>query len=430
MAQSLTTPVPQSDRIQSIDVLRGFVLMGILVINIHGFSMPWSVVEGNPASYGDLTGINFFVWLISFLFFNEKMMNIFSMLFGAGLVIMTTRADQKNAKTFLLYYRRTFILLVVGMIHAYLISDVDILFVYAWCAFIAYWFRKWPAMWLIISGIIIFLIKFIFMTIEYHHILAMTPDQIQEWAYANWHQASYVNETVNVYRSDYWTILSYQIANVLDWQINTVLLGFYFVRPLGMILLGMGLYKLGVFSAILSNRFYRNLMLIGFFIGLTLSGYGAWRMVQSQWDAVIGEFIGYRLLYLSALFTSFGWIGFIMLVCKSGCCRGLMKHFAAAGQIALTNYLMQTFICVSIFYGYGLGWYGYVDRWALMLIVIPIWAFQLLISPVWLHYFRFGPFEWLWRTLTYCSIQPLRRNVPVVKRDDTVIPSNLPLAEP
>ncbi len=126
MNQPSLGPIQLTERIQSIDVLRGFALMGILGINIQGFSMPWSTVEANPASYGDMNGINFIVWLFTYLFVNMKMMNIFSMLFGAGLVIMTLRCEQRGQSSFYIYYRRTFILLLIGAIHCYLIWDGDI----------------------------------------------------------------------------------------------------------------------------------------------------------------------------------------------------------------------------------------------------------------------------------------------------------------
>ena len=88
----------------------------------------------------------------------------------------------------------------------------------------------------------------------------------------------------------------------------------------------------------------------------------------------------------------------------------LTRPFAAVGRMALTNYLMQTVLCTFIFYGHGLGQFGMLERWQQLLLVVAIWVLQLVVSPFWLRYFRFGPAEWLWRSLTYMELQPMRRS--------------------
>jgi uncharacterized protein len=402
-------PVTQQERIQSIDVIRGFALMGILVINIQGMAMPWTAVEGNPASYGDLSGVNFVVWLIASLFFYMKMVNIFSMLFGVGLIIMCERWEARNATTLPFYYRRNFMLLLIGTFHAYLVWDGDILFIYAWCAFVVYWFRKFSPLWLLIFGIGIYLIEFGVDTLEYYHVLSMSPDQLQQWTRDYWDQPFYIQETIAGYRGDFWSNLTTRMAITSYWHLNLFVLGYYWAHPLGMMMMGMALYKWRVFSGKHSNSFYRNMVILGFGVGLAITGYGIFRTVQSDWDGIVGMFIGYRLLFLSAPLISLGWVGLIVWIYKSGYLTNLTKRFAAAGQMALTNYLMQTVIGTTLFYGFGFGWYGSLDRWHLMGITLMIWIFQLTVSPIWLNYFRFGPVEWLWRTLTYWKLQSFRR---------------------
>jgi uncharacterized protein len=114
---------------------------------------------------------------------------------------------------------------------------------------------------------------------------------------------------------------------------------------------------------------------------------------------------------LNRLAGALGYIGLVMLVCRTRVLPRLRARLAAAGQMALSNYLMQTLICSTLFYGYGFGWFGYLERYQILLVAVAIWAFQLWVSPLWLRHFRFGPMEWVWRSLTYWKRQPLRQRV-------------------
>ena len=113
---------------------------------------------------------------------------------------------------------------------------------------------------------------------------------------------------------------------------------------------------------------------------------------------------------LAAPLVSLGWIGLVMLACKSTLMGAVTRRLAAVGQMALTNYLMQTIICTTIFYGHGFGQFGYLSRTELFGVVVAVWIVELIWSPLWLARYRFGPFEWLWRSLTYWSPQPMRRD--------------------
>jgi uncharacterized protein len=185
----------------------------------------------------------------------------------------------------------------------------------------------------------------------------------------------------------------------------------------GLMLVGMGLYKLGVFSARLSTGVYIGLAVLGYGIGLPAIAYGigenethGWTMMYSQWGA------GMQFNYWGSLFVALGHISVVMLLCKASSLSAITRPLAAVGQMALTNYLMQTIICTTIFYGHGFGLYGSVDRPVMMAVVAGVWAVQLIWSPLWMARFRFGPFEWLWRTLTYWKLQPIRRR-PVTPAD-------------
>jgi uncharacterized protein len=149
-------------------------------------------------------------------------------------------------------------------------------------------------------------------------------------------------------------------------------------------------------------------MISGYCIGFALTGYGLSRLIAENFDFVYFFRAGGLYDYIGSVFVSLGHIGLLTIVFRSGILKGLIRRLAAAGRMALTNYLMDTILCSILFFGFGFGLFGEINRFGLIWIVFGIWAVQLIISPVWLKHFRFGPAEWLWRTLTYMKRQPMR----------------------
>jgi uncharacterized protein len=180
-------------------------------------------------------------------------------------------------------------------------------------------------------------------------------------------------------------------------------------RAGGMMLVGMGLYKLEVFSATLPARIYKRMVFAALIAGLPLSAAGVWYHETTGWSLEQGFFGGMQFNYWGSLFVALGWVGAVMLFCQRWPGSRLYRSLAATGQMALTNYLMQTFICTTLFYGHGFGLFGTMERTGQILIVFAVWMVELLWSPWWLARFRFGPFEWFWRSLTYMRPQPMRR---------------------
>jgi uncharacterized protein len=179
-------------------------------------------------------------------------------------------------------------------------------------------------------------------------------------------------------------------------------------KTIANMLLGMALFKWGVFSADRSRRFYVNMMIAGFAIGLPVVAIGVWRNVASGWDVRYSFFAGSQYNYWGAVAVDFGWIGLVMLTYQSGRLRGLTGRLATIGRTAFSQYILQTLICTTIFYGHGFGLFGHIDRVGQILIVMAIWIVQLAIAPLWLRYFAFGPLEWLWRSLSYWRRMPMR----------------------
>jgi uncharacterized protein len=151
------------------------------------------------------------------------------------------------------------------------------------------------------------------------------------------------------------------------------------------------------------------MILGGVFLGFPLVIAGVWVHESTDWALDPGFFGGSQFNYWGSLLVAAGYIGLVMLVCQKGSFQSLTRRLAAVGQMALSCYLLQTIICTTIFYGHGFGLYGSVSRVGQALIVVAVWASLLVFCPFWLKHFRFGPFEWLWRSLTYMKLQPIKQ---------------------
>lgn len=171
-------------------------------------------------------------------------------------------------------------------------------------------------------------------------------------------------------------------------------------------LIGMALLKLNILTASRSYGFYVAMVIIGYTVGITTNVLEVQAIVASHFDLIVMQRT--HLTYdLGRLAVTAGHVGVVMLICKAGCCGRLTKTLAAVGRMALTNYIMQTLICVTVFSGFGFGLHGRLERYQLYYVVAAIWVAQLVISPIWLRFFQFGPLEWVWRSLTYWRIQPV-----------------------
>lgn len=423
-------PVTSSERLTSVDVLRGFALLGILTMNILSLGLP-GTARFNPNVGGGFTGINYYVWLVGYFFFDEKMITIFSMLFGAGLVLMTDRSNQKGRSPAALHYRRVSILFVIGLIHAYLIWDGDILVSYALCGMLVYPLRKLSPRTLVIVAVLVTLpsvpltaaVSKLFQSLREASVRVQEAEQRGEAASPEdkelaegWDgirrafhpTASEVAGTIKENReSSYWKMV---VRNAPEaFGIQTTVFGSAFVWTVtGRMLIGMALMKMGVLSAARSMRFYGLLAVFGYGLGWPVVAFAANRLIQNQFD-VVKLFGGcFQINFFGSILVALGHVAVVMIVYKARWLPWLTKRLASVGRMALTNYLMQSLLCTTFFNGYGFGFYEAFDRVQLYGIVAGVWALQLWYSPLWLRYFRFGPVEWLWRSLTYGRIQPMR----------------------
>jgi uncharacterized protein len=401
------TPVKATERIVTLDVLRGFALFGILLMNIQSFAMP-EAAYFIPAAYGDLTGANRVVWWYSYLFADQKFMTLFSMLFGAGIILMTAKAERSGRPTLGLHYRRMFWLLVIGLLHGYLLWSGDILVLYAICGFIVYWFRNWPPRRLLIVGLMVFAVGPLIAFAGAQMVPLAPPEVGAELAADFWPAPEVIAAEVAAYRGGWLEQMSVRAPTTLEMQ-TVALLYWGFWRAGGLMLMGMALFKWGVFSGQRSTRFYAILIAIGALIALPIVAWGGYQNFAHGWDPIYVRLgAGYQFNYWASVFVSLGYVGVLILWLRTTWLPWLQHALAAVGRTALTNYLIQTLLATFIFYGHGLAFFGSATRLQQLLVVLGIWTIELIVSPLWLRYFRFGPAEWLWRSLTYWQVQPMR----------------------
>jgi uncharacterized protein len=177
-----------------------------------------------------------------------------------------------------------------------------------------------------------------------------------------------------------------------------------------MMFLGMALFKTGVLIGQSPMRTYVFMFIIGTGIGILLTHLRLQRMVHYNFNYFeLAKNINFEFYELTRVFRAIGFIGLLLMLYKSGLVNGLFRIFQPVGQMAFTNYLVQSLLMGFYFNGYGLGMFGKLDRHEIYYVVGAVWIIQIIYSNIWLRYFRFGPCEWLWRSLTYWKKQPLVR---------------------
>ena len=397
-------PVSQNERADILDILRGFALLGVLLDNIFGFT-GWGFFtqpmrEALPTWPAD--GI---VALSELTFINGKFYSLFSLLFGIGFSIILIRNEQKGIDPLKIFYRRLFILLVIGAVHLFLLWEGDILFLYALIGMILPLFRKFSDKALLITAAVLILSPIILdcIYIFFHaksgdglERLAMSIDKkngvptdstyaaylfragsgFHEWR--NWQESGWA------YRYSY-ILDSNRIPKVL----GMFLLGFYAGRKM------MYLHLENYVSL------FKKLRLWGFVVGIPAAvACTYFEIFQKHIPNPIG--LGHTFFYaLSVVPLSLAYASVICLrwIKKKG--NSKLKVLAPMGRMALTNYLMQTILGIIIYYGVGLGYGGHIGPAVFIPIGLCVYTLQIIYSNIWFKYFNYGPMEWIWRMLTY-----------------------------
>lgn len=399
-------PIDPSARIVSMDILRGIAVLGILVMNIQSFAMP-SVAYSNPTAYENLTGNDLWVWLMSHVFADQKFMAIFSMMFGASIVMLSQKAQKEHMRSTGLQNRRFVFLAIFGLMHAYFLWYGDVLFIYAVCAFFMFMFRSKKSVALVKTGVILLIIGSLISIVIGYTTPVWEPGEYEATKTEIWSpESSALSEEIDFYRGTWERQLLYRAPQAFQLQ-TTVFLFETFWKTAGLMLIGMALYKRRVFKAKQSVKYYAKMIGYGLGIGLPLVIGGTILDFNYDWDFRLSFFFFSQLNYWGSILVAIGYIGIVMIVTKTSTRSFIAQRLAAVGRMALSTYLMQSIICGFLFYGHGLALFGDLDRSAQLVFVLAIWVFNIAFAGIWLSYFKYGPFEWVWRSLTYGKAQPM-----------------------
>ena len=428
-AATALKPVTNSERIIPLDIMRGIVLCGILLMNITGYGL--YDAYSNPTITGGSTGWDLYAWITTNMFFEGTMRALFSLLFGVGTYIVLDRLTKNHAgiKAADIYFRRLMWMLLFGLIHGYLLLWVgEILFNYALMGLLLYSFRNMAPKYLVWMALLLFSIGATWTYTEYKEdkkfianvaIAQKTKaegkelsDELKE-AMGRWEkiESKKTPKAIEAYNNKmhkgYFDVVAH--LSPTNREYNSSFVYRYDVWDiLSMMLLGIAFFKWNWFSGQKPYSFYAMLMLFGYAIGLSVNYYEVTTIINDNFSLL--SFSKTNITYdLGRIGMSLGHIGLIMTFAKSPILGWLKLRIAAVGKMSLTNYMMHSVICMIVFTGVGFSMFGKLQRHELYYVVFAIWIFQLIVSPIWLKYFHFGPMEWLWRRLSYQYKPPFRK---------------------
>ncbi|MBB6427615.1 DUF418 domain-containing protein [Sphingopyxis sp. JAI128] len=407
-----------STRYESLDAIRGVAVMGILAMNIVAFALPFSAYT-NPLAGGPVGNLDLETWFFNFVFVDSKMRGLFSILFGASTLLVIESATASGRSAAGAHYSRMLWLGVFGLVHYYFIWFGDILFLYAVCGVLLFAFRNLPVKALVVWAIIFFVIGIGFLVLGWlmfalgeagklppEATVQMQRDLARLNADMGPNAASYAKDIAN-HLGSYGSIVAEKLGpGATDPFVEALM---FLWETMGLMLIGMALFKSRMLTGEWDAARYRKWALAGFLIGLPPLVGLAWYQYASGFSAI--STFG-ASLSLSAPFdiaATVGWAALVMRLIQTSASARVRARLAATGRMAFTNYLATSIVMTTIFYGYGLGLYGSVGRAALYLFCFAMWAAMLLWSKPWLDRFDYGPLEWIWRSLSRWQLQPMRK---------------------
>ncbi len=405
------------DRILTLDLIRGVAVMGIFSVNVVAFAMI-EAAYFNPTAYGGDSGADLALWAANMVLIDGKMRTLFSMLFGASMLLVIERAEASGRSGLWTHFRRMVVLLGFGLFHYYFIWFGDILTLYALGGLVAFLFRRLPEEKLVALGaafLLLHMAAFGALLYSQHQVeLAAHAPGASRAALQAWTEGigsmevspQRIADDKAIHLGSYGAFVAHNLGrwpsifgNTLPFMLDTV----------GLMLLGMAGYKSGFLTGSWSDDRYRRLMLpalgAGVLAGAATVAFDIW----SGFDlvAILAAFIVAETPFITLM--AIGYAALIILLSRRF--GPLAQRIAAAGRCAFSNYLGTSIIATMVFSGWGLGLYGSVSRWQAWLLVPIVWAIMLLWSKPWLERFNYGPFEWAWRSLSRGRAQPMRKAV-------------------
>ncbi|MGD2078854.1 MAG: M20/M25/M40 family metallo-hydrolase, partial [Chloroflexota bacterium] len=397
----VAAPVSGSERITAVDVLRGFAIFGILLINIYGFSG----LQLNPQSSTD--SLDRLVMILMILLAQAKFYSLFSFLFGWGMSIQLERAVRKGINFVRLYLRRMFVLLLFGLLHGIFLWPGDILTTYAVLGTLLILFRKTSP-----RRILIWVVVFLLLAI-----VTVVPGQALDTARELYAEITAFMRAGNVppqsiySHGSYWEITQRRMGEFFTSQSWFI---YWLGNVFAMMLLGLYAGKRRIFHDIEGNlNLLRKTLWVGLVIGLVFNAIAVWVTADSSVVAPEHQrFVRVAARTIGAPALMLFYVSGLVLLMRKAAWRTRLSPLAPVGRMALSNYLFQSVVVGLLFYSYGLGLYGEITPTVALIIVIITFLVQVRVSEWWMERYRFGPAEWLWRTLTYGRLQPLRRERP------------------
>ena len=385
---SETTTSKALPRLISMDAMRGFAIFGIFMVNIQIMAMPfeWAL---NP-HYSE--GPDVWAWAVTRTLFESNFVAIFSMLFGAGLILQMESAARKGVAFGPLYLRRLVVLMFMGLLHGTLLFLGDILLLYSVLGLVLFLCRKLEAKTLLIVGAIPLLIALVG---------AFLLDGMGDWQNPDDEiQAQLRVQTEGTITE----LLTRRAVGFGFWMILSSL--WFNWRVLSMLFLGAALMKLDFFEERRAT-WHKRAALLGLTLGLGIEALTTW----AAWEELPGLTSRFLASFheVSSLGLAFGYMGGIALLVHSNTLSWLTQGASAVGRLSLSNYILQSVVANLLFTFIGLAWFGERTRWELMGIVCVTYTVQIVLSTIWLRYFHMGPLEWVWRSATYLHVQPFRR---------------------
>jgi uncharacterized protein len=405
-------PLQLNQRVEILDLLRGFALLGILMVNMPLMNAPFVAGMGkfmlwtDPANQGAS-------WFLHF-FFTGKFYTLFSMLFGIGFYFFLKKADETGNSVLPVFRRRLAWLLAIGILHVVLLWYGDILVFYAVFGFLLILFRKKSNRSMIIWAvcILLFPVLLALALVTFFQFALTLPDVSEEitasFAEGFSRMEMQIKQALYVYANgSFGDIVKMRLS---EYQNQLGGLFFFYPNVLAMFLVGLVFAKKKVFEDLNKNKeFFKKL----FYYSLIPALFGNWLLAKysatSSYAAFDWEILWVQVgMAMGGPALTFVYISIIAHCFFNGYFRKLSDAIARTGRMALTNYLMQSVIATTIFFSYGLGLYGQVNIWQGMILTVVIYIVQVIWSHYWLKYYRFGPMEWLWRTLTYGKKQKMK----------------------
>ena len=402
-------------RYPTLDIVRGVAVMGILAMNIQAFSLPEAAyfMPIGPQSSGAANQIS---WFIDFVFFNGKMRSLFSILFGASCLLIIERAVASGQSAARVHYSRMAWLFVFGLAHLIFIWWGDILAQYALGGMILYAARNLSvkALWrwvvaMFAVDFLMFGVNSVIGTLIYFGTIpaSIAPDMVENMGQMFLYDAKAFAEDVALFSGSYGTIVGDRWSGIGEAAIFWMLM---MPATLGLMFMGMALYRNGFLTGEWTAERYRRVALYAIGVPLVVQiAMGFWAMGSNN-DPLVAFTINLGYGSIAQIVMA---VGFAALIIAWWQTRGRDGKVAAVlartGQMAFTNYLGTSIVMTSIFYGYGLGLFAEVERFALWGFVVAAWAAMMAGSWFWLARYQYGPLEWLWRSLARAQIQPLLR---------------------